>query len=127
MKTTVMVTDIFVRFRLCAIAETDRQSQAWEMEVMCIEQVADILTSLGFLDSKAASRLAKASTTITPQPGITTIPLSTLAAVVEFADPDFEPVSPEAQEGHVLIAHGGTTEEALASAGFVLKTDHPVQ
>ena len=127
MKTTVMVMDVFVRFRMIAIAQSERQTQAWEMQVMVIEQVAAILTSLGFLDSKAAALLTEASTTITPQPGITTVPLSDFAALTELADPDSEPVSLEAQQGHVLITRGETTEEALASAGFVLKVDGPLQ
>jgi hypothetical protein len=127
MKTTVMVMDVFVRFRIIAIAQSERQTQAWEMQVMVIEQVADILISLGFLDSKAAAMLTEASTTITPQPGITTVPFSDFAILTELVDPDFEPVSLEAQQGHVLIARGETTEEALASAGFALKMDGPLQ
>jgi len=122
-----MVMDVFVRFRMIAIAQSEQQTQAWQMQVMCIQQVTDILISLGFLDSKAAALLTEASTTITPQPGITTVPLSDFAALTELADPDFEPVSPEAQVGHVLITRGETTEEALASAGFVLKVDGPLQ
>jgi hypothetical protein len=83
MKTTIMVMDVFVRFRLVAIAQSDQQTQAWEMQVMCIQQVADILISLGFLDSKAAALLAEASTTITPQLGITTVPFSDFATLTE--------------------------------------------
>jgi hypothetical protein len=97
------------------------------MQVMCIQQVTDILISLGFLDSKAAALLTEASTTITPQPGITTVPFSDFATLTELVYPDSEPVSLEAQVGHVLIARGETTEEALASAGFVLKMDGPLQ
>src|SRR5271163_2994852 len=108
MKTTVMVTDVFVRFRMIAIVQSDQQTQAWEMQVMCIQQVADILISLGFLDSKAAAMLTEASTTITPQEGITTVPFSDFATLTELVDPDFEPVSLEAQQGHVLIARGET-------------------
>ncbi|KAA6457560.1 hypothetical protein DYQ86_22285 [Acidobacteria bacterium AB60] len=127
MKTTVMVTDVLVRFRMVAIAQSDQQTQAWEVQVMCIQQVADILISLGFLDSRAASLLTEASTTITPQPGITTVPFSDFVTLTELVYPDSEPVSLEAQQGHVLIARGETTEEALASAGFVLKVDGPLQ
>jgi len=127
MKTTIMVMDVFVRFRLVAIVQSEQQTQAWEMQVMVIQQVADILISLGFLDSKAASLLTEASTTITPQPGITTVPFSDFAALTELVYPDSEPVSLEAQQGHSLIATGETTEEALASAGFVLKMDGPLQ
>ncbi|HMH12369.1 MAG TPA: hypothetical protein VK578_04610 [Edaphobacter sp.] len=127
MKTTIMVMDVFVRFRMIAIAQSEQQTQAWEMQVMCIQQVADILTSLGFLDSKAAALLTEASTTITPQPGIKTIPFSDFVTLTELVYPDSEPVSLEAQQGHSLIATGETTEEALASAGFVLKMDGPLQ
>lgn len=127
MKTTVMVMDVFVRFRMIAIAQSDQQTQAWEMQVMCIQQVTDTLISLGFLDSKAAALLTGASTTITPQPGITTVPFSDFVTLTELVYPDSEPVSLEAQQGHALIAHGETTEEALASAGFVLKVDGPLQ
>ena len=122
-----MVMDVFVRFRMIAIAQSEQQTQAWQMQVMCIQQVTDILISLGFLDSKAAARLTEASTTITPQPGITTVPFSDFANLTELVYPDSEPVSLEAQVGYVLIARGETTEEALASAGFVLKMDGPLQ
>jgi hypothetical protein len=47
--------------------------------------------------------------------------------LTELVYPDSEPVSLEAQVGHVLIARGETTEEALASAGFVPKMDGPLQ
>ncbi len=127
MKTTIMVTDVIVRFRLAAIVQSSPQTQAWEMQVMCIQQVADILVSLGFLDSSAAALLTEASTTITPQPGITTVPFSDFITLTELVYPDSEPVSLEAQQGHVLIARGETTEDALASAGFVLKLDGPLQ
>jgi len=127
MKTTIMVTDVFVRFRLAAIAQSEQQTQAWEMQVMCIQQVTDILISLGFLDSSTAAMLTEASTTITPQPGITTVPFSDFVLLTELVYPDSEPASLEAQQGHVLIAHGETTEEALAAAGFVLKVDGPLQ
>ncbi len=127
MKATIMVTDLFVRFRMIAILPSTQPPQAWEMQVMCIEQVAGILVSLGFLDAEAATRLTAASTTITPQPGITTSPMSVFVALTELVYPDSEPVSLEAQEGHVLIAQGDTTEEALASVGFVLKLDSPIQ
>jgi hypothetical protein len=126
MKTTVMVMDVFVRFRMIAIAQSEQQTQAWQMQVICIQQVTDILISLGFLDFKAAALLTEASTTITPQPG-TTVPFSDFATLTELVYPDSEPVSLEAQVGHVLIARGETTEEALASAGFVLKIDGPLQ
>jgi hypothetical protein len=127
MKATIMVTDVFVRFRMIAILPLTQPPQAWEMQVMCIEQVAGILVSLGFLDSEAATRLAAASTAITPQPGIITTPMTDFVALTELVYPDSEPVSLEAQEGHVLIAKGDTTEEALASVGFVLKLDSPIQ
>lgn len=127
MKTTIMVIDEYVRFRLVAIAQAEQPVQVWDLQVMCIPDFTRILISLGFLDSKAASLLTEASTTITPQPGITTVPFSTLAALVEFADPDAEPVSLEAQQGHILITQGETTEQALASAGFVAKVDGPLQ
>jgi hypothetical protein len=127
MKTTIMVTDVFVRFRMIAILPSTQPPQAWEMQVMCIEQVAGILVSLGFLDSEAAARLTGASTTITPQPGITTAPMMDFVALTQFVYPDSEPVSLEAHAGHVLIAKGDTTEEALASMGFVLKLDGLVQ
>lgn len=126
-KTTVIVTDVLVRFRMFAIAQSDRQTQAWEMQVMVIQQVTDILISLGFLDSKAAALLTEASTTITPQPGITTVPFSDFAALTELVYSDSEPVSLEAQQGHVLVARGETTEEALACAGFALKVNGPLQ
>ncbi len=45
----------------------------------------------------------------------------------ELVYPDEEPVSPEAQEGHVLIACGETTEEALAAVGFSKKPNGSLQ
>lgn len=127
MKATIMVTDAFVRFRMVAIVPSSRPPQSWELFVMTIQQVADILVSLSFLDSRAAALLTEASTTITPQPGINTVPLTDLVTLTELVYPDSEPVSLEAQQGHALIAHGETTEEALASVGFVLKLDAPLQ
>ena len=127
MKATIMVTDAFVRFRLVAIVPYSRPTQSWELFVMTIEQVADILVSLGFLDPEAAVRLTEASTTITPQVGVDTVPVTDLVALTELVYPDAEPVSIEAQQGHALIAKGETTEEALDSAGFVLKLDSLIQ
>lgn len=127
MKATIMVTDAFVRFRMVAIVPHSRPPQSWELFVMTIEQVADVLVSLGFLDSEAAARLTEASTAITPQAGVNTVPMTDLVALIELAYPDAEPVSLEAQQGYALIAKGETTEEALACAGFVLKLNSPLQ
>jgi hypothetical protein len=127
MKFTIMVTDVFVRFQLGAIEQSPKQPQTWQLEVMTIQQVAVILVSLGFLDPEAARRLTEASTTITPQQGLTTLPFANLVALTELVYPDDDPASLEAQQGYVLIARGETTEEALASAGFVLRVDGPVQ
>ncbi len=127
MKATIMVTDTFVRFRMVAIVPSTQAQQSWELFVMTIQQVASILVSLGFLDSTAAALLTAASTTITPQPGVNTVPMTDLVTLTELVYPDSEPVSLEVQQGHALIAHGETTEEALASAGFVLKLDSPLQ
>ena len=127
MKATIMVTDVILRFRLAAIEETSGQPQTWQLDVMTIEQVAHILVSLGFLDSQTAARLTEASTTITPQPGLNTVPFADFVALTELVYPEDEPPSLEAQEGFVLIAQGETTEEALAAAGFVLKVDGPLQ
>ena len=74
MKWTIIVTDTFVRFRLAAIEAESPRPQTWELEVMTIEQVAETLVSLRFLDTEAAHRLTEASTTITPQPGLMTVP-----------------------------------------------------
>lgn len=127
MKATIMVTDAFVRFRLVAIVPYSRPPQSWELFVMTIEQVANILVSLGFLGSEAAARLTEASTTITPQVGVDTVPMTDLVALTELVYPDADPVSLEAQQGYALIAKGETTEEALVSVGFVLKLDGPIQ
>lgn len=127
MKATILVTDAFVRFRMIAILPSTQPPQSWELFVMTIQEVAHILVSLGLLDSEAAVLLTDASTTITPQPGINTVPMTDLVALTELVYPDSEPVSLEAQQGHALIAHGETTDEALASVGFVLKLDSPLQ
>ena len=127
MKATIIVTDVILRFRLAAIEQTSGQPQTWQLDVMTIEQVAHILVSLGFLDSQTAARLTEASTTITPQPGLNTVPFADFVALTELVYPEDEPPSLEAQEGFVLIAQGETTEEALAVAGFVLRVDGPLQ
>jgi len=127
MRWTIIVTDTFFRFRLAAIPDESPQSQTWQLEVMTIEQVAQTLVSLRFLDTETAYRLTEASTTITPQPGLVTIPFATFAALVEIVHPEDEPASPEAQEGDCLITKGEATEEALAAAGFVLRPDGPLQ
>lgn len=127
MKVTIMVTDVLIRFRLAAIEQSPRHPQNWELQVMTIQEVAHILVSLGFLDSEAAGRLTQASTTITPQPGLNTFPFADLVALIPLVYPEDDPPSPKAEQGYVLIAHGETTEEALAAAGFVLKTDGLLQ
>ena len=127
MKWTIIVTDTFVRFRLVAMEDESPKPSTWELEVMTIEQAAEILVSLGFLNTAAAYRLTQASTTITPQQGLTTVPFAAFAALVEFVHPEDEPASLEAKEGHVLITKGETSEEALAGAGFVLRLNGPLQ
>lgn len=127
MKATIMVTDVIVRFRLAVIEHAAHQSQTWQLEVMTIQEVAGILVSLGFLDPDAAARLTQASTTITPQPGVTTLPFADLVEVAMLVHPEDDPPSLEAQQSYVLIAIGETTEEALAAAGFVLRVDSPLQ
>lgn len=126
MKITILVMDTSLRFHLLAIAPNTSHPRAWEMKVMCIEQVGDILLSLGFLDATTATNLVRASTTITPQSGITTVPFSDFASLVEFAYPGSARVTKEAEEGYVLIAHGETTEEALMSVGFIPKDERAV-
>jgi hypothetical protein len=122
MKFTVMVTDVILRFRLAAIEHSSRQPQTWELQVMSIQEVARILVSLGFLDLEAGVRLTEASTTITPQPGLTIVPLADFVSLTEFVYPEEDPSS-EAQQTYVLIAHGETTEEALAAAGFTVRVN----
>jgi hypothetical protein len=127
MKFTVMVTDVILRFRLAAIEHSSRQPQTWELQVMSIQEVARILVSLGFLDLEAGVRLTEASTTITPQPGLTIVPLADFVSLTEFVYPEEDPPSSEAQQTYVLIAHGETTEEALAAAGFTVRVNGLVQ
>jgi hypothetical protein len=83
MKAAIMVTDVILRFRLAAIEQTSRQPQTRQLDVMTIEQVAHILVSFGFLDPEAAARLTEASTTITPQQGLTTVPFADFVALTE--------------------------------------------
>ena len=94
---------------------------------MSIQEVARILVSLGFLDLEAGVRLTEASTTITPQPGLTIVPLADFVSLTEFVYPEEEPPSSEAQQTYVLIAHGETTEEALAAASFTVRVNGLVQ
>lgn len=127
MKMLILVTDIAIRFRIAAIEQATHRPQVWEQQVMTIEQVADILLSLSCVDPSVARSLLEATTTITPQPGLKTVPLADLVPLVEFVHPDFDPVSPEAQQGHMIVADAETTEHALASLGFSLKIDGPLQ
>jgi len=127
MRATIMVTDIILRFRLAAIEQSLQQAQTWELEVMTIQEVARILVSLGFLDPEAAARLTEASTTITPQLGVTTVSLTDIVPLMELLYPEDEPTSLEAQQTYMLVTQGETTEEALAAAGFVLRVDGPLQ
>ena len=127
MKATIMVTDIILRFRLAAIEQSLKQAQTWELEVMTIQEVAHILVSLRFLAPEAAARLTEASTTITPQPGVTTVSLMDIVPLMELLYPEDEPTSLEAQQTYMLVTQGETTEEALAAAGFVLRVDGPLQ
>jgi len=127
MKFTIMVTDVIFRFQLAAIEQSPRHVQAWELQVMNLQEVARLLVSLGFIDPNLAARLTDASTTITPLAGLTTIPFSDIAALTELLFPDDEPPSVEAQESYILITRGETNEEALAAAGFVPKIDGPLQ
>ena len=127
MKFTIIVTDTFLRFRLAAIEQSDKHPQIWEQQAMTIQQVADILVSLGFLESEAAARLIDASTTITPQPGLITTPFANFVALTQFVHPEDEPPSPEVEKGYALIAHGEATEEALPAVGFVMRVDTPLQ
>jgi hypothetical protein len=122
-----MVTDVILRFRLAAIVQPCRQPQAWELQVMTIQEVSNILVSLGFLNPEAAARLSEASTTITSQQGITTVRFEDFVPLIEHVYPEDEPASLEAQQAYVLIAQGETTEEALAAAGFVLRVAGPMQ
>src|ERR1700679_2174473 len=127
MKATIMVTDVILRFRLAAIEQTSGQPQTLQLDVMTIEEVGHILVSLGFVAPGVAARMTEASTTITPQPGLTAVPLADFVPLIEFAHPEDDPPSLEAQEGFVLVAQGETTEEALAATGFVLRGDGPLQ
>ncbi len=63
MKATIMVTDVILRFRLAVIEHLFRRPQTWDLQVMTIQEVANVLVSLGFLDPEAAARLCEASTT----------------------------------------------------------------
>jgi hypothetical protein len=127
MKATIMVTDTSVRFRLAAIEQSSRKPQTWEQQVMTIQQVASILVSLGFLNPESAARLTEADTAITPQPGLITFPFAEFVPLIELVHPEDDPPSLEVQEGYVLIAHGETTEEALAAAGLILTVEGPLQ
>ena len=87
MKYTIMAVDMFLTFRLAAFPHTLSHAQTWPLEVMTIEQVAAVLEFLGFLDTETAQKLADATTTLVPQPGLDTIPLTTMADLVELISP----------------------------------------
>ena len=127
MKVTIMVADMVLLFRLIVMERSNGRPQIWDLEVFSIEEVAEILVSLHFLDPEPAALLASASKTITPQQGIYTIPLSALASLTELFYPEDEPASIEAQETNVLMAQGEITEEALAAAGFVSRVNGRLQ
>lgn len=119
MTVTIMAVDLILKFRLSAIEHAQVRPQSWQLELMTIEELASVLISLGFIDVETAQRLSHASTTVTPQSGITTVPLRDLAALRAYMSPDAEPLSPETQEGYMLVVRGETTEEELMAAGFV--------
>lgn len=127
MKFTIMAVDLIFKFRLAAFPRASLQPEVWNLEVLTIEEVANVLENLGFVENEAAERLAAASTTVTPQPGLNTIRLTDMAALAELVYPEDEPPSAEAQDGYMLIAHGETTEEILAAAGFVVKIEGSLQ
>jgi hypothetical protein len=127
MEYTIMAVDLILKFRLAAFPHKSPRPQTWQMDVMTIEDVAEVLESLGFLDAEAARKLSEASTTVVPQPGLNTIPLTTMADLVEFVSPREKPPSAEAQDGYMLVAQGETTEEALAEIGFVIQMVGPLQ
>jgi hypothetical protein len=127
MSFTIMAVDLIFKFRLVAFSHTSKHPQAWQLDVLTIEEVANILESLGFIDSETAERLAEASTTVIPQRGLKTIPLTDVAALAELVSPEGEPPSAEAQDGYMLPVQGETTEKNLAGAGFVARIDGPLQ
>lgn len=83
MKFTIMAVDLFFKFRLAAFPHTSTPPQVWNLEVLTIEEVANVLETLGFLDAEAAERLSAASTTVTPQLGVNTMRLTDMAALAE--------------------------------------------
>jgi hypothetical protein len=127
MEYTIMAVDLILKFRLAAFPHKSPRPQTWQMDVMTIEDVAEVLASLGLLDSDAARKLAEASTTVVPQPGLNTVPLTFMADLVEFVSPLKEPPSAEAQDGYMLVVQGETTEEDLAQIGFVVNMRGPLQ
>jgi hypothetical protein len=65
-----------------------------QFDVLTIAEIASVLDSLGFIDSEAAERLAEASTTVIPQRGLNTIPVTEVAALTELVSPQGEPQAP---------------------------------
>ena len=63
----------------------------------------------------------------TPQLGLSTISLADTVSLVELIDPEFDPASLKAQEGHMIMLPAETTEEALVRFGFGLKRNGPLQ
>lgn len=126
MRIGIMVTDVLVRFRLAAIEHTSGKPRTWNLEVMTIEQVAEILVSLGFLDPAAASRLTEASTTITPQPGLKTMSFADMLPIIDLVYPNKRTPASDIDQTYILFAQGDTTEEKLEEAGFVF-CDSPPQ
>jgi len=127
MKFTMMAVDTIPKFRLAAFPHPSTHPEIWQLDVMSIQEVANVLGSLGFLDSEVCDRLANANTTVTPQPGLNTIPLTALGDFIRVASPGEEPPSEEAQDGYMLMVQGETTEEKLAAFGFVATTDGLLQ
>jgi len=110
-----------------AFDQTCLRREKWQLEVLSIQDVAEVRITLGFIDAETAERLAKGKSTVTPQSGLKTVPLTTVAALTSLLDSESEPPSPEAQEGHMLIVQGATSEEDLSRAGFCMSPDGPLQ
>ena len=123
---TILAVDVIFGFQLVALPQSPGSVYAWKLELRNLREVADILLTLGLMDQETASRL-QAGTTITPQHGIQTLPLSHLATLIDLMAPEEEPVSPEAQEGYMLCVQGEVTEEELVATGFIVQTNKPLQ
>jgi hypothetical protein len=118
MKVTVVVMDFKLNFRLAAIPHTP-YPEAWELEVLALNDAASALKSIGLIDGDAAKKLTDVGRPLGPESGLPTVLLSEVADCIEVVCPGDELKNPGEKDAHMLLVQGETTEDQLIASGFV--------